>query len=383
MKRVGIISMYYKNYNYGGMLQSFALCEAISKYTNCVEQISYDRFKQRQSTKQKAWKILKEKGIRVFIRRGIRATRRFFNRYVNVKLEQRNKLFEEFMQSIPHSKYVSEERLSDLNELYDIFICGSDQIWNPVWWNDAFFLSFVNDGKIKASYAASIGVSKMSEEQKQYMCSKIKDFNYISIRESNLKKELEHVLERGIECVLDPTMLLSKEEYEHMCVKSIVNTPYVFVYLLGNSRANKNTVKKVADKAGLKIVYIPFVAECGFGDDLFGDYALYNVGPIQFLTLIRDAELVLTDSFHGSAFSILFEKNFYTLYREKKNKKDSMMSRLETLLCQFNLEDRLVCNYGEIEAASLIDYKQVNMKLLAERKRSLSYIAKVLQQNEK
>lgn len=383
MKRVGIITMYYKNFNYGGLLQAYALHGAVSQYVKNVEQISYNRFENSIPQKTKIFTVLREKGFIAVIKKGIRVFFRRINCVNDKKLKKRNELFQNFMDSIPHSVPVKEEQLVEFNNQYDIFICGSDQIWNPAWWNDAFCLSFVRPGKVKASYAASIGVSELTAEQREYLCSRIRDFDYIAIREKNMMDELETTLGKKVECVLDPTLLLAKEKYELLCTEKIIADKYILVYFLGNNKKNRSLVKKLAKETGLKIVYVPYVGEYGLRDDSYGDYAIYDAGPKQFLTLIRDAELVITDSFHGSVFSILFEKDFYTLRRDKKANKESMNSRVETLLSRFGLENRLVSEFSEITKMLKIDYNKVNQALEAARKDSLDYLKRILKEDEK
>ncbi len=338
MFKIGIVTHYYKSNNYGGNLQAYALCEYINKrFGYDAEQISYNR-----SAKY---------NLKCFIRETVLFLRDYKNLFLVFKLKKRIKAILSFnQQKIRHSTPFTDSTIYRTNKVYDAFITGSDQVWHPIAVCPVYLLDFVQKGKTKFSYAASLAVDEISDETREKFRKSLESYTGISVRENNVVSILDDVTEKNVECVLDPTLLLEPEDWDKVCEKCDIPEKFVFCYYLGDDDNLRDIASKYAVKRNLRIVTLPhihgFYREC---DAKFGDYGLYDVSPAQFITLIKNAETVFTDSFHASVFSIIYKKNFYVFER---NSKQSMASRLYTLTEMFGLEGR----FCDTEEKATIDY---------------------------
>lgn len=239
------------------------------------------------------------------------------------------------------SEVVSKEDFIKLNEYFDAFICGSDQVWNPFWLDGRFFLDFVQVGNLKIAYAPSMGVSSISESVGKQIGEFLKDFSYISVREKRAVDLLKPYVDREMSVVCDPVFLLSKESWEKFAESEDrkINEKYVFYYFLSYQPEHWRAAVRFAKSKKLKLVGIPVYGR---------QYCLNNcikfpfASPELFVKLINEAEYVLTDSFHATVFSIILEKQFYTFARFRSDNNYSQNSRVENILNQMDLEDRIV-----------------------------------------
>ena len=198
--------------------------------------------------------------------------------------------------------------------------------------------------------------------------------------EKDAKIVLENYLKKKIALVLDPTLLMNEKEWGEIADFPLVKRPYIFVYLLGNNLNHKKMIKQYAKWKNLEIVYIPHVHfNYQFSDNGFADTELYDVGPKEFLGLIQNATEVITDSFHGCVFSIIFKKQFCAFKRHRDDLSINMNTRLYTLLDSLNLRNRLIdddISVKDIQKVMLtsIDYEKVGEILVELRKQSLDYL---------
>lgn len=282
-------------------------------------------------------------------------------------------------QAVPHTDVYNAQNIAESVSHDDIFIVGSDQVWNPAWTEDAYFLNFVPDHNGKIAYAASIGTNKVPRDFLEHVVPYLRRFDFISVREESAKEILQPYLEQEIKVVLDPTLLLQQDEWNKIAVQPMVQRPYIFVYLLGEKRAHRALIKKFARTLGLKIAFLPHVHfRFNPADCFFADYNLYDVGPAEFVGLVKNAEMVFTDSFHGCVFSIIYGRKFWALKRHKDSDPQNMNSRLYTLFRSLGLSDRLIENEdADYDAAYLnreIDYNEVDRRLNALRKDSSAFL---------
>lgn len=234
---------------------------------------------------------------------------------------------------------------------FDVFVAGSDQIWNPSLTRGEggrrfFFLDFAPAGK-KISYAPSLGVSEIEPSYAERIKKSLETFEWISVREREGAEALRAVLGRPVDVVLDPTMLLAPAEWDALADRAeslpILKKEYILCYSLGNIRGVLAAARRLRKAFGARIApicYSPLDAlrlkslcpECR---------PVLNAGPAEFVSLIRSAACVVTDSFHGTVFSILYSRPFRTMMRDRRGGASSMNSRVRTLLETFGLEDRL------------------------------------------
>lgn len=346
--KVGILTHYFKSLNYGGNLQAYALCSYINSLGIDAEQIRYDMISNgnRKLINRLRGKNL-SKVVYVISKKIKYNIKRLFNnifynsdvRYRNSFLKLCKNSFIKFNTiTIKNSNFeYNNETINKTNELYDSFITGSDQVWNFSMFKEAFFLNFVNSGKKKLSYAASVVDYSLSDQQIEYFKKSIESFDAISVRENSAVEYISSFSSKNVNLVVDPTLLLSKNDWNNIAAERLIKEKYIFSYFLGNNKISRKTCEKFAKENNLIIVDIP-VANDGF-KFLFKDFGdkTYVASPEEFLSLIKNAEYVFTDSFHAVVFSYIFNKQFFAFKREEN---DYMSSRIVDLLKLIHAENR-------------------------------------------
>ncbi|MEG0577316.1 MAG: polysaccharide pyruvyl transferase family protein [Bacilli bacterium] len=393
MKKVGIITHYYNSNNYGGLLQAYALYYVLSKMGVQAEQISYKQieFPILNSKEMKnerinfKWLINKIKIVSNNIAKNVMKS---LKKYENMRkystleqlMEKRKKKNMEFRELIPHSRVFTDDSINEISEFYDYYITGSDQVWNPYMFSYAYFLKFVTKKK-KIAYAASIAVGNLTNKQKDVIIPLISSFDYISVREESAKHIIEKEISNSIDVVVDPTLLLAKDDWEKIEKKVNIGENYLFTYLLGESKKNRKIIRKIAKEKGLKIVSVPHLYfQYEPSDEDFADIELYDIGPAEFISLIHNASLIITDSFHGCVFSIIFEKEFYSLNRNDNFDLSSMNSRIIDLFKMLDMEDRTILNINQsIETFEKLNYNIIKKQLKIKTVDSMDYLKKTLE----
>lgn len=263
------------------------------------------------------------------------------------------------------------KNFKNLNSKYDIFVCGSDQIWSPVKgiFNPFYYLSFVNKKKI--AYAPSIGVNSYPNELKDKVKSLLDSFSSISVREENGAKLLRSFINKEIATVLDPTLLLTTAQWESIIEEKEKVEPYVLCYLLTYNQIYIDFVSKYAKEQNLKLKF--FITDKRYL--VYADIPLF-VGPIEFLEEIHAASYFFTDSFHGTIFALQFKKRFATFKRFKDIDDKNQNSRLDNLFTKLNLKKYFIdeINLSEISQLPKIDYDRVHAILDEERVKSISFL---------
>lgn len=381
-KKVGIVSCYFKN-NYGSMLQAYATQKILDNNNIENETINIEHNKDFSKGKKKYYvtqmlnfKFIKNKfGM---IRMKIDTlTRKDLKKNINV----RNKKYREFRQKFNLSR--SNENFNDLanqaKEKYTDVIVGSDQLWLPVnVISNYYTLNWVPDTINKISYATSFGFSTIPHKYN----SKYKDFlskiNYLSIREESGVKIIKDIVGKDAKLVCDPTILLTKEDWEKESDSApIFNEKYIFCYFLGKNIEHRKFAERLKAETGYKIVSINHSDEYVKYSDKFCDYAPYDIGPKEWINLIKNAEYICTDSFHGTVFSILFNKIFFDFRRHNNKSKVSTNSRIDSLLDVAGIsKDRILLGTENVKDVLKIkiDYDNVNRKIDKFRENSKKWL---------
>ena len=278
--------------------------------------------------------------------------------------------------------YRGYKNLVNGTEKYDAMIVGSDQLWTPAGIKSKFYnLLFVPDNINKVSFATSFGVSKTPASQRRMTARYLKRIDHISVREIRGAEIVKELTGREVTVALDPTLLFTEKDWgRDFPVKRILDEPYILAYFLGGNEAHRDAVEQLKNATGLKIVTIPFMDMFAERDLSFGDIRLFEVGPVEFLNLIRGANYICTDSFHGSVFSILHHKQFITFNRTRNEDKQTRNSRIDSLFGLLSLENRRYENTNDIRNAidEPIDYQRVDEKLEALRQETLSFLNSAL-----
>lgn len=291
-----------------------------------------------------------------------------------IPYNKRKKSFTEF---IEHNCHLTPQQYTTYFELEknppeaDVYIVGSDQLWNPCFncgKDAAYYLSFVKHGT-KMSYATSLGNGKMSEQDLGFVASHLEDFSFISVREKCSVSQLQGQGINNVKWVCDPTLLLERSDYEELAKDYKSLGKYTAVYLVEHSDLLDALLNNLHDEHSLKTVGVG-----GYLEKYKCDEHLMDAGPSEFLGLIRDAEFVLATSFHATVFSLIFHKNF-AIIPPKINS-----ARIEQLLQYLGLENHIVTSIsGMSKAFEPIDYVQVEPKLEALRADSRSWLKNTLE----
>lgn len=264
--------------------------------------------------------------------------------------------------------YTKEQVEKECQEC-DVLFCGSDQIWNPVGFDDVYALDFGNPCQKKIAYAPSgvLAESEWMDPIYKILGKCIDQLDLATVREKESIEILKKYTKKEIVDVPDPTLLLSKEDWDQVASKPVSDSPYIFCYFLGRIRPYKFLLKKIMQKYRAKKVY--FTTPGGYeqeNEQNNGKYfhSIKNAGPAEFIALIRDARAVCTDSFHGSALSIIYQKQFYIFERNMADKKLwASSSRQKNLLERFGIgEGRLIRSLKELDTLEQIDYDSIQIE---------------------
>lgn len=335
--KVGILT-FHDAHNYGAVLQAFALKKYIQKLGYEVSIINYHH-------------------------------ETIPDGYPKENNEKRWEKFDKFIKELidyDTKTYINEQELETLD--IDFWICGSDQIWNTEitrGFNKGFFLDFNTNGK-KISYAVSMGIDELPKEQEEDFKNSLNKLNKISVREETLQKYAKKFTDKEVEKVLDPTLLLEEKDYESLILDNNYGE-YVLIYALGPDERLIKIANKIAKEKNVKIIELNDKKNENYFCEQISD-----AGPDEFLTLIKNAKAVVTNSFHGTIFSIIFEKEFYTITRLNRN------SRMKNILKIVDMEDRLIDKVEELEKIKVQDYKKVYYRLNVEKEKSKEFLNKAL-----
>lgn len=373
MKSIGIITIHKIN-NYGSVLQAYALqreCERLGYKAEIIDYNFPNEFHQsagniiespsdKQPTEPRWIKLL----FAAAIIRQHKGIQNFVKRYLNTSDIQ----------------YNSPQELLDNPPKYDIYITGSDQLWSPRYCkgDPAFMLHFAPDNSKKISYAASIGSNTIPTKLESQYKQLLSRYNYISVREKSGSELLHELLNKEVSVVVDPTLLLNKNDWNTIASqKRIINRKYILCYFL-NYTFNafpyvEELAKDIQKQTGYEIVKVARPPH-----SLTSDCA-YRVGatPEEFLALIRDAEIVLTTSFHGTAFALNFARPLFTIVQNR----DSSDSRQANIMRSLGLEKQIVSMndpFPDYRTASY-DVNDEQRRLDSLRENSKQYLIESLQ----
>ena len=376
--KIGIITI-HNSPNYGASLQAFALWKYLEMQGHDVEIIDLYRPYQKKYVPSKRFQCMRQNTS--FASRCKQAVKKM----LGIKKRKVGKLFsdnakwkfDEFSSQIKYSRaYKGIDELYADPPIYDLYVSGSDQLWNPTqpYCLEPYFLTFVPNGGRKISYATSIGITDLTDEEKHKFKYWLYSYEAVSVREKQGQKLLQVITGRNdIEQVLDPTFLLDMKVWKRLAIYPELNRPYLLLFTLGLSEKMLVYAKRLAKDSGLLLVYLTQMQpKCKDGSYI----AIRDAGPKDFLGYIAKAQMVITDSFHCTVFSlILGAYNFYT-YIDPNNKRGS---RIEDLLAIFGLSNHIIYNcdshYADLQQNS-IDYDQVLKIIEKERADSQSFLDK-------
>ena len=342
--RIGIITFTYGD-NFGQRLQNFALQEYLKKYADYV--LTIPQYKAPES-------------IQIVLRKAKHAIQKPVDEYLECRRHRKFAGFDHRNICYYPGEIAEGKIPKNINDEFDYFICGSDQIWSPYspFVDGSMFLTFADKRK-RISYAASLAVNEIPEAKKNLFVSYWRGFNEISIREDNLRGYIEKASGVKTYTHIDPTLLHDSNFWN--CLSRVPKRPpyrkYIFSYFLGDAKQQKEYMEKF-NSAGLDVI------------NIMSDKRYYAISPDEFIWLIKNAEFVCTDSYHGTIFSIIFHKPFVIAMRD--GAKVDMNSRFETLSRQLSFGERRA---DMVEADRLydIDFELIDSAIRRERERTRLY----------
>ena len=332
-RKIAILTLYYRNYNSGGQLQAYALQKVLEKAGYDCRQIAFQRDRKEVALRK----------IRSFLRDSAAERKKFFlaraNRVLRILRREPTgtvtfRKFDEWAERIPHTETVTRQTIGKLNADFDTFIVGSDQVWNPEYVPMTFFLDFTEDGKKRISYAASIRQEKYEKKEGREIRRLVERFDAVSVLERAAVKVLRDIgVGKEITVDLDPTLLLTAEDWDEAAVKPETDQDYVFSYLVKDPRA-LDGIRAFAQERGCRVISVNNPGYVTRDDDVFLRIRT-GVGPAEFLGLMKHAKYVFVDSFHGLVFSLIYRKPFL-VFGEKTD------DRKVTLLELAGMPDRMI-----------------------------------------
>ncbi|WP_377887504.1 polysaccharide pyruvyl transferase family protein [Alkalihalobacillus sp. R86527] len=361
--KCGILT-FHRAQNFGAILQAYALQQSVEKLGAECEVIDYRSphiEKYYQPITLKTLPSIKKMAAIVIKNGRVKNNRDNFDLFTNNHLKTSSIIYED------------KGQLENSKERYDKFITGSDQVWSylTAGFDKSYFLDFVDKKEKKHSYAASFGVESIPTEYKKEYTDMLKDFENISLREEQGAQILNELLSIDPLVVLDPTMLLNKTEWSEISHETSEDQEYLLLYVIAESKSILSLAKEIAKKRDLKIIYI--------NDRLYKRSGMENRSKIsvdEWIALFLNANCIVTNSFHGVAFSINFQKDFFMQYLPEPAK---VNSRLENILNKFELNARHITDIYNFDKVEDINYSQVHKILESERSIALDYLSEVIE----
>lgn len=370
MKKVGIITM-HRVKNCGSILQAYALQQKLLELGYECEIIDYV-----YPNKEHLFYLNKlnphKKSLKFLLFEGIYFLLTAERNYKMAKFLKNNLI-------LSNIKYKSQKSIKNNPPLYDFYCIGSDQVWNSRFncHDDVFYMSFCKSPSNIFSYASSSTVNDCADENNlKYLCK----YKNISVREKSSQNELQKHFEKKVQINLDPTLLINGTCWSTLLSskKRIIKRPYVLFYILTYSfnpySDIENLISEIIEQNKLYPVFLYGSVKRTIK---YNAKNILNAGPKEFFNLINNAELVITSSFHGTCFSILQNKNFYSLVDSVQNSSDE---RITSLLSDLGLENRILEKQEKFKIRNTedIDYLAVNEKLQKLRESSIDYLRECL-----
>lgn len=349
MKKIVILTWLH-NGNYGSILQGFALQRYLRNEYYDVQNIDLrpsmiEKLKNCFKQRNPFFLLINEK-ISAYIANkscsDIESLRRRENKF-NAFLINKFNLTRTYHQF---------SELSEVNNAYDAYVCGSDQIWSPMLLSPSYYFNFLSDDAKKISYACSFGMSKIPISKRTRIKKMLMRYDAISVREDIGLNIVESLTHKNAVITVDPTMLLSATDWDAiLCDRPLYNKPYMFCYFLSYNSEYWQKAVDIAKQNGLQMIVVPTTKE----SYKLGDIQICDAGPEDWVNLVKNASIVVTDSFHGCVFSIIYKRQFCVFKRFSDKNSVSQNSRVYTLLSAYKLEKCLVDNVSQFQPTEILE----------------------------
>lgn len=371
MKSVGIITV-HRLPNWGSLMQAYALqkiIESLGYNCECIDYIYPNDWHIKRGS-WKPYKISLKTRIAEYLKLRPRTLHELANDFVRDEIKV-------------SSRYISFESLHQRPPQYDIYVSGSDQIWNwkTMCGDTSYMLDFVPHNKLKISYSSSFSINYIPDDLKEIYIEHLSRYSHISVREMNGQQLIKDLLNRNAKIVLDPTLLIKKEQWQKLSNKSRwekkLPNKYILCYTLGYTYNPHQAMAKLLtlyqEKMGYPIIFIGKPVR-EFKGKKFIMHRSQGIGVYEFLYLIEHASICITSSFHGTAFSVNMGIPFISMI-ERMNQDDD---RIQSFLSSLGLENHLVTinsDFKNISIDATFDYNAVNQRLDIQRNESIKYLS--------
>ena len=360
--KIGILT-YHRSHNYGALLQAYALKHFLMKQGyNDVEFVDYfpdyhrDMYANIERKKFKNLPLLKK------IKYPLYLAFRYYPLYFTK--ERRRKNFNKFIE-----KYIIEKEVGLKDTDYDLVIYGSDQIWRKQkqktcpGFNEIYFGDPIIKAKKRIAFSASMGIIDLEPEDKVFLSKSFKSFASISVREKDLFEVIKSFSDYPVINTLDPVFLLTKDDWDNIIPGRIIKEKYVFFYNLQENKEAREIAVYISSRLGYKLIeFVGVIRKIYYpaGIKAFE-------GPENFLSLLKYSDFVVTSSFHGVAFSIIFEKQFYACLPWNNQ-------RVISLLNLFQVQDRFIKDVKDVNLTRFMDYKIITPIVKYEKEKTIEYL---------
>ncbi len=394
MKKVGLAVVTYKD-NFGSALQTYATQYVLNNlgYETGIFDINgvhsdINKKKIKYYLSRVFQKDERKYLIDNLLSRGRKKTNVSSDKYAE-NMRIRHQMYQDFnkkwLKFLP--KVNGWNELSQQSSTCDHVVVGSDQLWRPSNIAGCYFtLEFVPDNVDKIALSTSFGVSELPKSLHKHAKKFLSRMNSISVREDTGKKIVKDLTGRDIPVVCDPTMLLDAEQWKAIQEeKPFIDGDYILIYFMGDNPQHREFVKRLKNETGYKIVGLMHGATYVSADEGLADEEPYNVGPGEFINLIRNAKYMCTDSFHGTVFSILNSTPFFSFRRYEDSSEFSTNDRLHTLLKWTGLSERMIYGNEDVEECIGLTahWNDVLKKVSDRRTESMEYLTAALKNGEK
>ena len=274
---------------------------------------------------------------------------------------------------ITQQEYSSGKDLESSHFDFDAYIAGSDQIWNPACqeFEPAYYLDFVSNDKLRIGYAPSLGKEDFPQVDKYLIQNLLRNVDIISCREALGTQLLQSLTPRHVEHVCDPVLLLEPSKWEEFASEPSVKNPYILTYFLNNNHGDRSQIEYLRSLTGYRVIAL---------NEYIRDWLNPRISlkldctPQEFVGLIKNASIVLTNSFHATAFSVIFQKRFYTAVASRGDILNNNDSRKIDFLSELGLENQLLPNGAHPDLDIAINYQKANDSLELFRRKSIRFL---------
>lgn len=381
---IGVCIKYFHT-NYGGMLQAYATTAALDAAGVEYELIQYKK----QRTILEKVKLIPRLLNGVLLNDKYEGLQKKIGEVRHPDFAKQNAVRTEAFRSFEKAHFqkktmifVGYQALCEGARRYTAVITGSDQLWSPAGLPTNYYnLMFVPDEIRKISFASSFGVSQIPWYQVKRTRDYLNRIQFVSMRENRGAEIVRELTGRNVPTLLDPVFYFDKQGWERLILPAEAEWEnYIFCYFLGANPEHREAARRLAARTGKRIVTLRHLDRYVAGDQTFGDDAPYDVDPARFLNILRNADYICTDSFHGSAFSILHEKKFVVFDRYDDRAAHSKNSRIDSLCVNLGLESRRYDPHRDIleQMEQEIDYAAVREKTAQYRADMKRYLSQAL-----